>query len=98
MIARLAFSITVAKTPEILIVDEALTVGDLGFKAKCAKRIEEIRKCGSTIIYVSHHIEDIKGICQRGCFIKNGKVELVGDMDEIVDLYVNEMSKKKKRQ
>tara|TARA_B110000046_G_scaffold52102_1_gene58138 strand:+ start:12076 stop:12921 length:846 start_codon:yes stop_codon:yes gene_type:complete len=97
MIARLAFSITVAKTPEILIVDEALTVGDLGFKAKCAKRIKEIREAGSTIIYVSHHIEDISGLCDRGCFIKDGKVAKVGPMNEITDLYIEEMKKKKKK-
>jgi ABC-type polysaccharide/polyol phosphate transport system ATPase subunit len=94
MIARLAFSITVAKDPEILIVDEALTVGDLGFKKKCAKRIEEIRAKGSTIIYVSHHLEDIKSICKRACFIKNGKVLQVGPINEISDLYESEMAKK----
>jgi ABC-type polysaccharide/polyol phosphate transport system ATPase subunit len=94
MLARLAFSITVAKDPEILIVDEALTVGDLGFKQKCAERIEEIRKNGSTIIYVSHHLEDIRSICKRACFIKDGKVLQVGTIDEISDLYEFEMSKK----
>ncbi len=95
MLARLAFSITVAKDPEILIVDEALTVGDLGFKQKCAKRIEEIRKNGSTIIYVSHHLEDIRSICKRACFIKDGKVLKVGPIEEISDLYELEMAKKK---
>lgn len=97
MIARLAFSITVARTPEILIVDEALTVGDLGFKTKCAKRIEEIRKAGSTIIYVSHHLEDILGLCTRGCYIKDGKVAKVGPMSEITQMYTEEMKKKKQK-
>lgn len=95
MLARLAFSIVVAKDPEILIVDEALTVGDLGFKKKCSARIEEIRAGGSTIIYVSHHLEDIRNICNRACFLKNGKVEKVGSIDEIADLYQKEMSAKK---
>ncbi len=94
MIARLAFSITVAKDPEILIVDEALTVGDLGFKQKCANRIEEIRAKGSTIIYVSHHLEDIKSICTRACYIKDGAVLQVGPIDDIIELYQVEMEKK----
>lgn len=94
MIARLAFSITVAKDPQILIVDEALTVGDLGFKQKCAKRIEEIRKNGSTIIYVSHHIEDIQNICTRGCYIKSGEIIKVGPMNEIIKIYEDEMQLK----
>ncbi len=94
MIARLAFSITVAKTPEILIVDEALTVGDMGFKQKCAHRIDEIRKSGSTILFVSHHLEDIKSICSRACFFKDGLVNQVGDIDEISALYKSEMEVK----
>jgi len=94
MIARLAFSITVAKDPEILIVDEALTVGDMGFKQKCARRIDEIRKSGSTILFVSHHLEDMKQICTRGCFLKNGVIEKVGTIEEISEMYRNEMISK----
>lgn len=95
MMARLAFSITVAKTPEILIVDEALTVGDLGFKKKSAQRIEQIRRSGSTIIYVSHHLDEVKRICTRGCFLKNGRVERLGTIDEIADIYNREMTFRK---
>ncbi|MEQ8522016.1 MAG: ABC transporter ATP-binding protein [Vicingaceae bacterium] len=95
MMTRLTFSITVARDPEILIVDEALTVGDLGFKKKCAKRIMDIRDGGGTIIYVSHHLDEIKQICKRGCFLKDGKVMKTGNIEEIADLYSREVSKKR---
>lgn len=95
MIARLAFSITVAKDPEILIVDEALTVGDMGFKQKCSKRIHEIKAKGGTIIFVSHHIEDVRSICEKGCFIKDGKIVKIGDIEGVIDLYIKEMEAKK---
>lgn len=95
MIARLAFSITVAKDPEILIVDEALTVGDMGFKQKCSNRIQEIKRNGGTIIFVSHHIDDVRSICEKGCFIKDGKIAKAGDIEDIIELYVNEMKSKK---
>lgn len=98
MMARLAFSITVAKTPEILIVDEALTVGDLGFKKKSAQRIEEIRKSGSTIIYVSHHLDEVKRICTRACFLKDGRVQHLGTIDEIAEIYNREMTFRKQKQ
>ena len=96
MMTRLTFSITVAKDPEILIVDEALTVGDLGFKKKCAQRIRDIRDAGGTVIYVSHHLDEITQICTRGCFLKDGKVLKTGDIKDIVDLYSIEVSKKRK--
>lgn len=95
MLARLAFSITVAKTPEILIVDEALTVGDMGFKRKCNERIHEIKEAGGTIIFVSHHLDDIRSICTTGCFMKNGQVVKVGDVEEVIALYQEEMNQKK---
>jgi ABC-type polysaccharide/polyol phosphate transport system ATPase subunit len=94
MLARLAFSITVAKDPEILIVDEALTVGDLGFKQKCRKRINEIKALGGTIIFVSHHLEDMRSLCTRGCFMKDGKIDKIGDMEEIMEYYTQQMDTK----
>ena len=97
MMARLTFSITVARDPEILIVDEALTVGDLGFKRKCAKRIQDIRDAGGTIIYVSHHLEEIEQICTRACFLKDGKILKTGSPKEIGQLYSKEVVKRRKQ-
>ncbi|NEQ48866.1 MAG: ABC transporter ATP-binding protein [Leptolyngbya sp. SIO3F4] len=87
MMARLAFAITVANDPEILIIDEALAVGDLGFQKKCAVRIDQIRESGGTIIYVSHHEKEIRRICDRACFLEDGKVGKVGDVEEILAYY-----------
>lgn len=95
MQARLAFSTTVAKDPEILIIDEALSVGDLGFKKKCADRIDEIRANGSTILYVSHNMDEIERVCTRAGFLKDGKIVKVGQVNEIMDLYKEEVIKKR---
>lgn len=87
MMARLAFSIAVANTPEILIVDEALAVGDMAFRQKCANRITEIIKEGCTILYVSHHMDEIKRICTRAIFLENGKIVKDGKVDDICNYY-----------
>lgn len=87
MISRLAFSIAAANTPNILIVDEALAVGDLGFREKCAERIKQIKNEGTTILYVSHHLDEIKNICTRAIFMENGVVIAEGAVDEICDYY-----------
>lgn len=87
MISRLAFSIAAANTPDVLIIDEALAVGDLGFREKCAERIRQIKAEGSTILYVSHHLEEIKSICTRAIFIQDGVVKTEGDVDMVCDYY-----------
>ena len=94
MMARLAFSIAVAVQPEILIIDEALAVGDMGFRQKCARRINEIKSAGSTIIYVSHHIEEIKNICTRAIFMEDGKIALSGDVNEVCEYYQTHLKRK----
>jgi lipopolysaccharide transport system ATP-binding protein len=87
MLARLAFSIAVGENPEILIIDEALSVGDIGFQAKCAARIDEIRNSGSTIVYVSHNFNEIKRICTRAACLSNGTIALTGDVEEVGKYY-----------
>ena len=87
MMARLAFSISVCRTPDILIVDEALSVGDQGFQEKCAHRINEMKESGTTIIYVSHSLTELKRICTRGACLVNGKIALVDDIDTVGDYY-----------
>ncbi len=94
MMARLAFSIAVATEHEILIIDEALAVGDLGFRKKCAKRINEIKSSGSTIIYVSHHLEEIKNICTRAIFMEDGKITLEGDVLSVCNYYEKHLKPK----
>jgi ABC-type polysaccharide/polyol phosphate transport system ATPase subunit len=87
MISRLAFAIAVANTPEILIIDEALAVGDLGFRQKCGRRITEIKEGGSTILYVSHHYDELKSICSRAILLEDGKIAADGTVDEIFHQY-----------
>lgn len=94
MMSRLAFSIAVATDPEILIIDEALAVGDLGFRKKCARRINEIKEAGSTILYVSHHLAEIKNICTKAIFLEDGKVVKEGDVNEICSYYEEQLNKK----
>lgn len=90
MIARLSFSIAVSKTPEILIIDEVLAVGDVGFQKKCYDRINEIKEMGSTILFVSHSLQEVQRICTRGLCINNGKIEKEGDL-HTVGLYYNSL-------
>jgi ABC-type polysaccharide/polyol phosphate transport system ATPase subunit len=87
MMARLAFSISVCRTPDILIVDEALSVGDQGFQEKCAGRINEMKEAGTTIIYVSHSLTELKRICTRGACLVDGKIAMSGDIEEVGDFY-----------
>jgi ABC-type polysaccharide/polyol phosphate transport system ATPase subunit len=87
MMARLAFSISVCRIPDILIVDEALSVGDQGFQVKCADRINEMKAAGTTIIYVSHSLTELKRICTRGACLEDGKIAKIGDIEEVGEYY-----------
>ena len=85
MLARLAFAIATIGTPDILIVDEVLSVGDFRFQEKCEKRIQNMRKKDTSLLFVSHSIEQVQNICQRaiwiekGCVIEDGSSKVVGD-------------------
>lgn len=87
MMARLAFSISVCRIPDILIVDEALSVGDQGFQVKCADRINEMKAAGTTIIYVSHSLTELKRICTIGACLENGQIAKIGSIDEVGEYY-----------
>ena len=74
MLARLAFAIATIGTPDILIVDEVLSVGDFRFQEKCEKRIQSMMKEDTTILFVSHSIEQVKKICRRAIWIEKGRI------------------------
>lgn len=93
MMARLSFSMIVATNPEILIVDEALAVGDKGFKNKCMAKIDEFRANGTTILYVSHQFSEVQKLCNRVIWIKDGLVEREGGVEEIGDAYLAQFKK-----
>ena len=82
MYVRLAFSVAINVNPDILIVDEALAVGDARFQLKCFKKLEEIKKQGTTILYVSHDIEQVKSFCSRGILINDGLILYQGSSKE----------------
>ena len=88
MSARLAFSTSIQADPDILIVDEALSVGDVTFRDKGFKTFMEFRDRGKTIIYVSHNTQEIKDLCDRAIFLHNGKILASGSPDGVVDTYI----------
>ena len=87
MFVRLAFAVAINIDPEILIVDEALSVGDVFFQAKCYKKFEDFKKMGKTILFVSHDLGSISKYCDRVILLNKGKVYASGKPKEIVDLY-----------
>ena len=91
---RLGFAINVNIEPDVLVVDEALSVGDATFKKKCKSKIKEIIESGVTVLYVSHNAASVKEICERSIFLKKGTVMFDGPTDETLRVY--EESKKKK--
>ena len=87
MQARVAFAVATAFRPEILIVDEVLSVGDAAFQRKCFRRIEGFQKKGTTMLLVSHDIETVKKLCDKALFIKEGEIESFGKTKNICDDY-----------
>lgn len=87
MVARVGFAIATVTKPDILIVDEILSVGDFLFQEKCEKRINDLMSGGTTVIIVSHSIDQIKRLCDRVAWIEKGKIKMIGDTKEICDLY-----------
>ena len=93
MVARLAFSIATIVDPEILIVDEILSVGDIAFQAKSEAKMLEMIGGGTTVLFVSHSIDQIKKMCNRVVWIDHGKIAKIGGK-EICDEYINFMEVK----
>ena len=87
MLARLAFSVASFVSPEILIVDEILSVGDSSFQEKSQDRKRELMGGGTTVLFVSHMIEQIQEMCTRVLWLDHGKVHMIGPMNEVCDAY-----------
>jgi ABC-type polysaccharide/polyol phosphate transport system ATPase subunit len=88
MVARLGFAIATDVQPDILILDEVLSVGDENFKNKSKKRIEKFWEADTTVLVVSHDLEFIKQSCQHAIWLDKGKVKLVGDAQNVVESYL----------
>lgn len=89
MFVRLAFAVAINVEPEILIVDEALSVGDNIFQAKCYKKFEELRGRGKTILLVTHDVDSVRRFCDRAIWIDKGVVNMEGDVDKITSEYIS---------
>jgi len=87
MFVRLAFAVAINIEPEILIVDEALSVGDVFFQAKCYHKFEEFKKMGKTIVFVSHDLGSVNKYCDRVVLLNKGKKYAEGQPKEMIDLY-----------
>jgi teichoic acid transport system ATP-binding protein len=87
MKARLGFAVSVSVDPDILIVDEVLAVGDAVFRLKCIEKMEEFRKQGKTILFVSHSLFTVKAFCTRGVWLSNGQVKEQGELGPVVRAY-----------
>ena len=94
MTAKLAFSIATVVDPEVLIVDEILSVGDIKFQEKSKKKMLDMIKGGTTVLYVSHTLQSIKDLCDKVVWIEHGKMVKMGPAEEICDeYYKSQMSK-----
>lgn len=93
MFARLAFAVAINVEPDILIVDEALSVGDTRFQLKCMKRMKEMMSGGTTVLFVSHDVNAIKRFCTRAIWLNHGVVMGDGDVDRLTDKYLDYLKK-----
>jgi len=87
MQARMAFSVATVVDPEILIVDEALSVGDAAFQRKCANRIREMLKGNTTFLFVSHSNTMVQELCQKAIWLRNGELVMTGNAGEVCEAY-----------
>ena len=95
MMARLAFAVASAGSPEILVVDEALSVGDLSFQTKCIQRMRQLKENGTCILFVSHSLNQVREFCDKALYLANGTQKLFGSVDRVCDQYQNDLIKVK---
>jgi ABC-type polysaccharide/polyol phosphate transport system ATPase subunit len=89
MYMRLAFAVATEVDPQILLVDEILAVGDIGFKEKCFERIRKFRESGKTILLVTHNMDNVKEHCERVILIDHGNILVDGNPDEAINEFTN---------
>lgn len=97
MRARLGFSIATAVEPDVLILDEVLSVGDAGFKKKSLAKIQSLFDKGVTVLFVSHSIEQVQEICDTAILLEHGEIIAQGSVDEVIPVYEQKIKKPKKK-
>lgn len=96
MLSRLGFAIAVDVQPDILLVDEVLSVGDYNFRQKCQKKIEELMANGTTLVYVSHNMNEVIRLCKHALWIKDNKMHMYGKSKDVVEKYLEFCNQGKK--
>ncbi len=94
MVVRLAFAVAINVDPEILLVDEALAVGDIYFRQRCLRKVHELRARGVTILFVSHATADVKALGDRALWLDHGQIMAVGNTERVVSQYLAAMAEK----
>jgi ABC-type polysaccharide/polyol phosphate transport system ATPase subunit len=94
MAVRLAFAVAIHVDPEILLVDEALSVGDIYFRQRCMRKVHELRTRGVTIVFVSHAMSDVKSIGDRALWLDRGEIRAIGATDQVISQYMAAMAEK----
>jgi ABC-type polysaccharide/polyol phosphate transport system ATPase subunit len=87
MFSRLGFSVAAHVDPDVLLVDEVLSVGDYLFQRKCIERMHSVVRAGATVVFVSHNLREVANLCQRGLLLERGHVQLVGPTDAVITAY-----------
>ena len=96
MYARLGFSVSAHMDPDILLVDEVLSVGDYTFQDKCIKKMNEFKDSNKTIIYVSHNLDSVRKLCSRAIFLKEGQIAYDGDVEKAIGEYYTHFSERQR--
>src|SRR5258708_20886912 len=94
MAVRLAFAVAIHVDPEVLLVDEALAVGDIYFHQRCMRKVHELREKGVTILFVSHAMGEVKSIGARALWLESGHIKDIGDTDRVGTKYLAPMFEK----
>ena len=91
MEVRLGFSVAVHLEPDVLLIDEVLSVGDEAFQRRCLKRMDELRARGQTLVFVSHILPDVRHLCSRVVYLERGSVRADGPAGEVIDKYLGDV-------
>jgi lipopolysaccharide transport system ATP-binding protein len=98
MAVRLGFAVASSISPDILLVDEVLAVGDTAFRMKCVQRIQTLLKEGTSLIFVSHNTGLIKSVCKKSLYIDHGQMQYYGETDQALELYNRALNERRKKQ
>jgi ABC-type polysaccharide/polyol phosphate transport system ATPase subunit len=92
MYVRLGFAVAVHVDPDVLLIDEVLSVGDEEFSARCVAKIQELKYRGVTLLFVTHQLDQVRNLCDRALWLDHGRTEAIGDPMRVVDAYLQEVS------